>query len=102
MNIIAGYISHVRIDKTLFGVVEYIDVEQQHRLGNQNYKYDPQAIVFDINNDDETADYAVIRGYLRGSSLVCDWTLRCGELHFLSFMRIYAAGTNARGIKILG
>ena len=102
MKIIAGYISHIRIDDTLFGVAEYIDIEQQHREENPDYKYDPQAIVFDINNEDATADYAVVRGYLRGSSLVCDWTLRCGELHFLSFMRIYAEGTNARGIKILG
>lgn len=88
-----SYLSHVEIDNDLFGKVDYIDIEQQYGIV-------PQAIVFNINNSDEEADYAVIRGSLRGSSVVDDWTLRIGEIHKLDFSRIYAA-SNARGIKIL-
>ena len=102
MSVTPGYISHVEIDDDLFGRANYIDVREQNEAGNAGYNLVPQGIVFNINNDDVTSDYAVIRGQLRGFSLVADWTLRRGEVHHLSFDRIYATDTNARGIKILG
>ncbi len=97
-----SYMSHVKVDDDLFGVAEYIDIEEQRQAGATRYAFEPMAVIFNINNDDETADYAVIRGYLRGRSDVDNWTLRIGEVHYLRFNRIYASGTNARGIKILG
>ncbi len=97
-----NYMSHVKVDDDLFGITEYIDIEEQRQAGAARYAFEPLAVVFNINNDDNTADYAVIRGSLRGRSAVDDWTLRIGEIHELRFNRIYDEGTNARGIKILG
>jgi hypothetical protein len=64
----------------------------------------PRAITVDSNGSDGEATTAVVRGFLWGENTkdTDDYVLLLGEIYPIAFKRIYAQGTNARGIKIFG
>lgn len=64
----------------------------------------PRGIMIKRNSTDDTLNYATVRGYLWGenSKDADDYDLVLDSPYPLAFKRVYAQGTTARGVKILG
>ena len=83
----------------------YPDGDPDHVPGSTGVGFSPRAIMINGNNTSgEGLGYnGVIRGYLwaENPARVDDYYIAAGTAHPLRFMKIYAEGTTARGIKIL-
>ena len=78
------------------------DTPQQFRAEGRVQR--PRGIMVQSNASDDSLTYATVRGFLWGENTkdTDDYDLALDSPYPLAFKRIYAQGTTARGIKILG